>query len=601
MIVIRLCLVFAFCFFSLGISAQNPDVAKEYMKQGDFEKAEDEFEKLIRKKELVDLVYGDYIQLLIKTRKFEKAQKIIQAQIKVNPNRIGFYLDLENVQMLSMDMEGAKLTKQKYIELAGQNDQFIYEIQNRYYTEGKFKELVEFLLDVQSRQNIPHKFGIQLARAYLFNGEKNKMLLELLKWGDTHGNVDYVRSSISDNFKTDEERKIVEKTLFQFIQDKPNDVFYNETLIWFYTQQKEFARAFRFSKALDKRLKLNGQNVLDLGMLAFNNQVYDEAQAIFSYLTVEYAQTPLFPISTYWLIQSKEKIIKNTFPVKREEVIALKNEYESLRKSLRDHTVQIDVTRNLALLEAFYLDNKEKAIQLLLELLANPQLNPQLESQCKLDLADIYVLNDEPWESSLLYMQVEKAQKENSLGELAKLKNAQLYYYQSEFDLAKEILDILKKATTREISNDAIKLGLHILENRGEDSVSYTLISYSKAELLIFQNKLKEADFILDSLYTTAKDSPIADDVLWLRSEIALKQGKYEEANAFLQTIYTDFSFDTLADDALFQSAEIEEKYIQNSDKALLLYEKILFQFPGSILAVDARKRIRQLRGDKLE
>ena len=59
----------------------------------------------------------------------------------------------------------------------------------------------------------------------------------------------------------------------------------------------------------------------------------------------------------------------------------------------------------------------------------------------------------------------------------------------------------------------------------------------------------------------------------------------------------TDFANEII----VTQSAEIEEKYIQNSDKALLLYEKILFQFPGSILAVDARKRIRQLRGDKLE
>lgn len=601
MIVIRVSLILLFCISSLLLSGQSYDLAKEYLKQGDLSKAENEFESIVRKKNNLDIIYPDYLQLLIKLRKFEKAQKLIQSQIKTNPTKITFYVDLENIQWLMNNIEEAKLTKQRYILLASQNDQMVYEIQNKYYVEGKFSELVDFLKEVQLSQTIPHKFGIQLARAYLFNGQKNKMLTELLNWGLLNGNVDYIRNNITDNFKTNDELGLVEKTLFDLIQQKPNEVFYNEMLIWFYTTQKDFKKAFRFGKALDKRLKLNGQNLLDLGLLAFNNEGYLEAQEIFSYLSLEYKNTSLFQISTYWLIQSREKIIKNTFPIKKEDLISLRNEYQSLRATIMQNAVSYDITRNLALLEAFYLDNKMVAIQLLEDLIANPDINTLLKDQCKIDLADIYLLNDEPWESSLLYMQVEKSQKENPLAETAKLKNAKLYYFQSEFELAKEILDILKKATTREIANDAIKLALHIQENIGDDSVSTHLQSFSKAELLLFQNKYNEADQILDSLFAVSKELSIADDILWTRSEIALKLGRYDASIKLLEEISQNYGFDTLADDAVYQAAMIEMNYLKNPVRATELYEKIIFTYPGSVFTVDARKKVRELRGDKLE
>lgn len=600
MIVIRVSLLLVLCLHVFSISAQSYELAKEYVKQGELEKAENTFESIARNKESIQLIYTDYLQLLVKVKKFEKAQKLVVNEIKNNPTRVVLYLDLENIQMLLNNLEEAQKTRQKYILLASKNDQLVYEFQNRFYVEGKFKELVDFLVEVQNNQNIPHKYGIQLARAYLFNGEKNKMLIELLNWGLINGNIDYIRNNISDNFKSDDEIKLLEKTLFSLIQQKPNEVFYNEMLIWFYTYQKDFKKAFLYSKGLDKRLKLNGQNLLDLGLLAFNNENYLISRDIFSYLTTEYANTPLFQIATYWLIQSKEKVLKNTFPIKKEEIISLRNEYESLRASIVQSAISFDITRNLALLEAFYLDNKDKAIVLLEELITNPQISVLLQDQCKIDLADIYLLNNEPWESSLLYMQVEKSQKENTLAETAKLKNAKLFYYQSEFDLAKEILDILKKATTREISNDAIKLALHIQENVGEDSTSVPLQSFANAELLLFQNKFLEADKLLDSLYTVSKDLPIADDILWMRSEIALKLGNYIQSVQLLEEIVQNYDFDTLVDDALYQAAMIEVSYLNNPEKGVRYYEKIIFEFPGSIFSVDARKKVRELRGDKL-
>ena len=48
-----------------------------------------------------------------------------------------------------------------------------------------------------------------------------------------------------------------------------------------------------------------------------------------------------------------------------------------------------------------------------------------------------------------------------------------------------------------------------------------------------------------------------------------------------------------------FEKKEIENKKIQQPEKAKLLYEKIIFNHQDSIYFVEARKEYRQLRGDK--
>ena len=220
--------------------------------------------------------------------------------------------------------------------------------------------------------------------------------------------------------------------------------------------------------------------------------------------------------------------------------------------------------RSEALLFANYLDQKDSAIQIINKLLTNPRTSLHLKSKAKLDLGDIYLLKGEPWESTLLYSQVEKVQKENPIGYEAKLKNAKLSYYKGDFRLAQEHLDILKQATTREIANDALDLSMRIKENIAFDSVGEALKQYASIELLLYQNKneqaLKQIQMLKegrvknasnDSL-TSISNQTILDDVYWLEANIRMRQGEFEKSIDLLQKIIQDFGDDILADDAYF-------------------------------------------------
>jgi tetratricopeptide (TPR) repeat protein len=258
----------------------------------------------------------------------------------------------------------------------------------------------------------------------------------------------------------------------------------------------------------------------------------------------------------------------------------------------------LEAAKNVALLKSFYLNEHDEAIQILEDAISRAGSNQNFKDECKIDMGDIYILKNEPWESTLLYLQVEKSQKEDKLGEIAKLRGAKNYYYKGDFELAKEVLDILKKATTREIANDAMQLSLLIQDNTGMDTSTVAMEDFAKVDLLVFQNKNEEALADLDVMLDKYKKHYLADEILWLRARTKLKMNKIDEAIADLNLLIKDYSVDILADDALFRLALLTEELKEDKPEAMKLYRKLLQDYPGSIFGVEARKRYRGLRGD---
>jgi tetratricopeptide (TPR) repeat protein len=279
-------------------------------------------------------------------------------------------------------------------------------------------------------------------------------------------------------------------------------------------------------------------------------------------------------------------------------------EYKEFITEYPTNPNSLEASRNQALLYANYLDKKDESIQILNQLINNPRATLYLKSKAKLDLGDIYLLKGEAWESTLLYSQVEKTQKENPVGYEAKLKNAKLSYYKGNFRLAQEHLDILKEATTREIANDAMDLSMRIKENIAFDSVGEALKQYALVELLLYQNKIDSALQRINQLKEGISDSvafsnqTILDDVYWLEANIRMKRGEFQESIGLLQKIQDEYAEDVLSDDAFFLQGEIYERQLKDKDKAMEIYREFLTKYPGSVYAAEARKRFRTLRGD---
>ena len=226
------------------------------------------------------------------------------------------------------------------------------------------------------------------------------------------------------------------------------------------------------------------------------------------------------------MINAREEQVKNTYPVDKSEIRKLITDYQRMLQEIGTNNKTLEALRSTANLYGNYLDSKDTALTVLDLAIDLGKTDRNFVDRCKLDKGDMYLLKGEPWESTLLYSQVEKSQKEELFGYEAKLKNAKLHYYKGNFTVAKDLLDVLKLATSREIANDAEQLSLLIVDNTGLDSTEAAMRWYADIELLLLQNKTDEAVDNLNKMWTKYGEHSLADEVLWLRANTYLKQGK---------------------------------------------------------------------------
>ena len=107
---------------------------------------------------------------------------------------------------------------------------------------------------------------------------------------------------------------------------------------------------------------------------------------------------------------------------------------------------------------------------------------------------------DNPWEATILYTQLEKANPNNDIGYEAKLKKAMLAYYAGDLLWAKAQFDVLKGATSKLISNDAIQMSHFIHMNYEAEGDNRDLEKMGRTEYLLYKQQFQEVLPRLDSL-----------------------------------------------------------------------------------------------------
>jgi tetratricopeptide (TPR) repeat protein len=346
----------------------------------------------------------------------------------------------------------------------------------------------------------------------------------------------------------------------------------------------------------------NGNRIFQLGQIAANEQDYEPAIEAFQYLIDQKG-----PESIYYyeakkqLLNAKRQRLVQSPTYTRQDLLDLEAEYDQFLTGDNRNRLIAPLIMEQAELEALYLQDLPKAIALLLEVVSLPGMEQDLQSRAKLQLGDYYLMQGEIWEATLLYSQVDKLYKDDALGHEARFRNAKLSYYNGDFQWAQAQFDILKASTSKLIANDALDLSVFIMDNLGLDTSTLAMAAYADAEMLVFQNRHEDALRKLDSLVTAFPFHSLEDDVLYLKSTIYIKDREWKRAETVLKRIITEFPDEIRADNALFQLGNLYEGPLADPQQAMSMYERIFTDYSGSTFAIDARKRFRALRGDKLQ
>ncbi len=592
------------CLFltRMAYGQSEGQLADEYFKNGEYEKAAVEYGKQVSKSgtdaEVSWELANRYVTSLRKSKKPDEAEKQLKRWVKA-PGNIGTYANLllgSGYQQTGDTLRAKKAFEESYTR-AGKDAAQVGRLGELFAEIGSTEWAIVAFKRSQELSKDRAYYALELAASYRAKGNTKSWIESLLPLADRPDQRTVMQGLLQTTLGTNDE-KLLEAVLYEQLQQYPESVANNELLSWYFVQKQKFARALIQEKAMDKRLKLSGAKILELASLAMANREYKTAIDAYEYIIQNYQQGTFYPYVRRMVINAREEQLKNTFPIDPESIRTLIREYNRVLAEVGNTPKTLDALRSSANLYAYYLDEKDSALLALDRAINLGKNDSFFVDKCKLEKGDVYLLKDEPWEATLLYSQVEKSQKDDLLGYEAKLKNARLYYYRGDFTVAKSLLDVLKLATTREIANDAEQLSMLILDNTGLDSTELAMRSYSALDLLIFQNKFDAALTGIDVFLKKYEKHTLMDEVIWLRSKIYLKQNKLDAALNDLNQIVTKYPLDILGDDALYTLAKLTDEKVANKEQALALYQRFLTEYPGSLFAAEARKRLRKLRGD---
>jgi tetratricopeptide (TPR) repeat protein len=580
-------------FFSLIGFSQNEQLAQYYYDKGDFEKAKISYEELLKS---VPQNYQYFIRTIDcyqQLKQFEVAEKAIQTRLdKYKQSSLLVEMGY-NFKIQQQDEKAQKYFEQALAKIKS-NPNEVYGIANSF----EKKVLLDYALQA-------YKTAVQLQPNFNFNYQMGLLYGQL-------GNTDMMISTFLDEaFARQESTILIQNQFSRFMTDEGDagfsailrkaliirtqqnqDLYWNQFLSWFYIQQREFGKAFIQEKAIYKRNPESLNMIINLAQLAIDEKDDTTATTILEFVLENTTEIELLVQANSYLMQLK---IDNT-PEKEWGTIELE-----LSALLTKYGIS-PFTLSLQLMQAHFLTfnlKKPEAGKAIVRTALELQLDEYETAQAKMELADILLYEAKFNQALLYYSQIENDLKNDAVAHEASLKAAKTSYFKTDLEWALKQFKELKSASTQLIANDALEYFLLINDNTVADSTQLALKAFAKADYLEYQNRNQEAIQAFQAILKQFKGQEIEAVTNLRLGKLYEKIGEFSLALAQYQSIIEQHSDGIYVDEALYFSAEIYKNQLQLLDKAKPLYEKIIFNHQDSIYFVEARRKFRELRGDK--
>jgi tetratricopeptide (TPR) repeat protein len=591
-------IIFIF-FFSARLLAQDNELllAKQYNANGEPQKALEIYQKLYKQNN--ENYYSVYVNTLLNLKKFDEAESITKKLIRRHPDDHQYAIMMGNIYTQEGNMTKADAIYDDLIKSLPADQGEISALASQFYQSANIDYAIKIFQHGRKLLKNDNVFTYELINLYRFKRDKVSLTDEYLNFLPQNPNfINQAENAFSNVYEGSADYDMLKTALLRRIQKDPQQTIYADLLTWQYLQQKEFDLALNQALALSRRQNDDGNSIYDLCRTFITNEAYDEAIRGYEYIISKGKTSALYIPSKIELINTKNlKVTSGKYLP--EDLLGLEKDYNDLLTEFGRNSSTAFAMQKLANLQAFKLHKLKDAQKLLEDATKLSDIRPALLADCKLDLGDIYLLNNQPWEATLLYSQVEKDFPATAIGQDAVFRNAKMAYYTGDFTWAKGQLDVLKVATSQLIANDALNLLLLIQDNLAADSSGAALKMYARADLQIFAQNTEKAVLILDSIGKKFPNNALEDDIMMSKSRILIQQKDYASAMPLLKKILEQHPADLWADDAVFMLGDIYENRLNDKTTAQTYYQKIITDYPGSLWINEARKRFRLLRGDK--
>ena len=310
--------IFSLLFLIYGtVFSQNSDLklANKYAKESDCEKAI-ELYKALNANINIASYFSNYQKCLIQVEEFNKAILLTKKLINKFPKESKYVAELGFIYQLKGDDQKAEKQFKKSIQLLPEDRASKVSIlANVFY---KYKNYKWVLKTYEKGQllNPTHDFSFSIASLYRTMGETSKMIdayIDLIeKKPANYRNAQInLQNSLGRTKGETDNFSLLRKKLLVRIQ-KTNNVKLTELLVWLFMQSNNYELAFKYTKAIDKRLQENGIRLYELGQIAQENESFTTAIKCYDYIILKGKNNPsYFDSKIQRLIAKSQHIIFN--------------------------------------------------------------------------------------------------------------------------------------------------------------------------------------------------------------------------------------------------------------------------------------------------
>ena len=580
-------------FFSLIGFSQNELLAQNYFDKGEFDKATSLYEELEKKQPNNFYFIQKLVSCYQGLKQFDKAEKLLLAK-KEKSNQPNFFVELGYNAQLQKDQAKADAYYKKAIDAVAIQSNYAYQVGQAFEQKSLLQQAYN-TYEIGQKNNPGMNFDYQMALLQGQMGNLDIMVVKLLDYAYSNMNATLTVQNQLVFFMQDDAENVFANSLKKELllrTQKTQDIYWNQFLSWLYVNQKEYNKAFIQEKSIYKRNPESFDDIIQLAQICVNEKDNETAQAIFQFILQNTTDESTILDAQYFLLKNE---ISNSKP---ENYPLIQSKFDTLLSQFGNSPFSIELQILAAHFKAFYLNDFENA-KLLLDKLMEMPLNIRQKAKIKMEIADVLVYNEKFNQAIIYYAQIQNDLPNDEFSHEASMRMAKTSFFKKDFNWAKKQANELKQASTQLIANDAVELFLLISDNEAEDSLKVALQDFSKADLLEYQNKPKEALDAFLQILVKHKGQSIEAGTLYKVGRNYEKLGNFAQAITYYQTILDNHKDGIYIDEALFYSAEIYRKQLNDPEKAKSLYEKVVLEHPDSIYFTEARKQYRQLRGDK--
>ena len=584
---------------SVGNDQQKIDnqLANKFFQEQDYENAKLVYDKLYKNYHQNNH-FNQYIECLIRLKDYEEAEKKLKRFIQDNPTHYKSKADLLYIYSLQEDKK-TKADKffSELLKNMPDNSASVKSLSSSLRNRSLNDKALLLLEKAEKESKQGEHYYMERASIYQaminYHEAFKYYFLEL----DTHPEqYKNIKNKLQTLLLYDVNKSITEEmriALLKETQEKPDNVQFAELLVWLALQEEDYDIALLQSQSIDRRIGNQEGQILELAGICLNNKQFDIALEGYEYVYNKGKESPFYGEALAGIINTDYNKLEDRHTYDRKP-------YENLSKTITQAYEELNSKEapRLAMIQAdifaYHLGKSDEAIALLQQHIENT-FDSNEKSKLKLKLADIYLYQDEVWEATLLYSQVDKSMKEEPLGHEARFKNAQLRYFIGEFDWAQAQLKVLKAATSKLIANDAMTLSLIISDNLESDTTGTELRRLSRADYCIYRQRDDKALPVLDSIISSGNETSVPH-ALFRKAELEEKAQDYNAARSHFMDIATRYSYSYMADDALMHAALLDQNRLNDPDAAMENYERLIDQYPTSIFSAQAKKNYRKLQ-----